>query len=310
MAAPLSLAPISAAGVGKTLGLSQGGAPSTVLGYKQTAPSQVNASAPISPDYSALLSSIRAQTDALNKQLQQSYTPYFDTYANYQSAGNAAQSAVNPLYTQKLNDYLTQEAVNKSRKQADTNTALTQIQEGLTNTLQGSEISRGRTSEDTAANLYDIANKEQNYQQDSGSAFDKSRLALLKGSGDLGSGLDTQAVNEQQQARNTEEGRQAQSFDTQKAAQDLFKTRTFEDLSRGDTLATQQSGEKKTAVNLDLDRYIQDLQTDEKNQRNSLEAERQQAIYAEQQRQEQVGLQKFLSTLSGQQLINARQAYA
>jgi hypothetical protein len=261
------------------------------------------------PDYSSLIASLQAQTAALNRQYQAQYTPYFNTYQNYLNAGNVAQSVVNPLYTQKLNDYLAQEAVNTQRQQTDTGTALAQIQTGLGDTLAASGVQRDRASQDAATNTAQIANTQQNYLQDQGTAFDNARMALLKGQQDTGSGLSAQATGTAQTAHNTAESRQLQTNADQTTAQGLAKTRTYEDLSTSDAIANRTAGTQTSAANLSLSRYIQDAATQEQAQRNDLESQRLQAVYAEQNRQAQLGTQRFLSTLSGTAYTNAVKAY-
>lgn len=316
--ANLSLAPTSAAGIGQTLGLTQGGAPASVLGYKQTAPGNngqpvlSGGADPLAGYYKQLLDAQNASNALIQQQLQQSYLPYFDILGNYNQAKGAAAGVVNPLYQAKLNDYLKQEQVNKERKQADFATTNTQLEDALKTALEASGISRDRTSQDVASNLGLIANQEQNFQQDTGLNFDRARSALSGNVAQAGlttSGLGAQQQADQQFQRNTTEGRQVQAFDTQKQAQNLLKTRTFEDLGRADVQVNKQVGQQKDAVKLDLDRYLQDLATQEAQTRNDLDLQRLGAIAAETQNQERLGVNRFLSTLRGSALKNAAAAY-
>lgn len=265
------------------------------------------------PDYSSQFNDIAKQIAALSAaQYKQQYVPAYDLNANLASARSAAAGAVNPLYVKKLNDYLAQEKINQERKQQDVATANTQLQESLTNTLQGSQIDRGRTAEDTQNNINQVNTNSDQFQADSGQKFNTDRTALagnVANSGLTTSGLGAQTQDSAQAQRNQTESRQGAAFQQQKAAQQLAKTRTFEDLARSDTLSQQKTKEGTEANTLDLNRYLQDLTTQEAEQRQSLEASRLADISAEQGRQSKMGVINFANTLSGQSKINFLNAY-
>lgn len=299
----------------KPLGQPTAGAPSNVLGGAavMAAKNTYKPSAPVDDSFNRynqeLINSNNALLAEMRRQREASYLPYFNVMANYTQARGAAEKAVNPLYQQKLTDYLKQAEVQKQRKQEDFNRNTTQLDEALATNLEASGIARTRTAEDVQNNLSQLATAEGEFQQDSGTNFDKARLSLLRNVGDAGGGMDAQAINEQTAQQNTAEGRQVRSFNVQKDAQNLLKTRTFEDLARSDTLATKQTGQQKDLVKIDLDRYLQDMVTNEANTRNQLELERLQAVLAEQGNQEKLGVMRFLSTLSGNAYKNAAAAY-
>lgn len=232
----------------------------------------------------------------------------FDTTANSARARKQAEGAVNPLYTQRLNEFLGRQNVLRGRAEADATTNQKNLDEALANTLEANKITQERTGQDVTRNLGGIADTQQAYQEDTGSAFDKSRMALLRGA-DTGSGLGRQEVNDQQAARNTQEGRQVKAFTQAKDEQQLFKTRTFEDLARSGKLATADTGKGKAKNQLDLSRYIQDLAFGEGQYRQEQEGKRLQDILGQQQNYEKIGYSKFLNTLKGEARANTAQVY-
>lgn len=291
----LSLAPTSAAGIGKTLGLSQGGAPSTVLGYAQTpAPPPP---APSGPDWNAILAQIRALQAPPPPRVSQ-----YDFGAANARARSMAESAVNPLYAQKLNLYLEQEATQKQRAHEDFTTQNTQLDEVLKNALDLSGITKARTAEDTTTKLSNIGQAEGAFQHSDAGSFGQARDALmgnLATSGLTGSGLGQQRIQGATDQRNYESGLKETDFGNQKQATNLFQTRTFEDLARSDMLAGQQTGEKKQAVQVSLDRSLQDLAQNEAAKRDELESQRMSDILGQQLAyQKQLG-QQWLQGLAG-----------
>jgi hypothetical protein len=217
--------------------------------------------------YAGEIAALNAQTRAIQAQIAAQPKLLSFNYAGTQAqAKSLAQQNVNPIYQQKLNDYLSQARVNEQRQQQDFNTANQLIGENLKNVTDANTLSGQRTTEDVATNLYNSANKEQQFQQDSGTAFDKSRAALagnVAQSGLTTSGLGAQQQNEAVTNRNTQEGRQVEQFNQYRQAQDLFKGRTLEDLATSTSHAQTSAGEQQTAAKLSLDRYIQDYGADE-----------------------------------------------
>lgn len=227
--------------------------------------------APAAADpYAAQLAASQAETtrlaqEAKNLQTQLNAAPRL---LSYDYAGNAAKArqqaagAVNPIYQKKLNDYLGQATTNQQRQTEDYNTTISNYDNAYNQLLQNNDISRARTTQDTQNNVDQINNQSDQYQQDSGTNFDQSRLALLRGTQDAGQGLGAQQVAQQQQQRNTQEGRQAQSFAQSKDQQQLLKARTFEDLARAADTGKQQTDQGKTVAKTAFDRYLQDYNVD------------------------------------------------
>lgn len=245
-----------------------------------------------------------AQLKALQYQIAQQPKIYnYDVAGAYARARSAAEGAVNPFYAKKLNDFLAQQETKKQRTNEDAATANTNIEQGLADALQASDIARQRTTEDTATNLGNIQNAENYYQNTEGTQFDRARQALLSQgaqSGLLGSGLgaqqDINAIND----RNVASAQQEQGYNTQRQAAQLFKTRTFEDLTRSDSLANRNAGQQKKQVQVNLDRALQDIGTESEAYKYQNEADRIGAVLQEQNRQAQLGYANFIAGLQGQ----------
>lgn len=234
-------------------------------------------------------------------------------YAAVQSQARAsAEGAVNPYYTKQLNDFLAQQSAQKQQKQTEYDTSIQNLQDQLKNTIEGNQISQTRTAEDVAQKQADINQGADQFQTDTGQAFDANRIAQarqLAAGGDIG-GLDAQQQEGAQLQRNTAEKRQEQQFQQQRNAQELFKTRTFEDLARSGDLATQAEAKGEKAAQFDLNSYMQNAGFAEQNKRGELEAQRLQAVAAEQQNQAKLAYQRYLANIRDPaQLAMASQIY-
>jgi hypothetical protein len=226
----------------------------------------------------------------------------------------AAANAVNPYYTQQLNKFLEGERIKQQRAQEDAATGTKQVDEALQDALEASGIQRERTTQDVTTKLGDIQNSSDYYQDTEGNTFDKARSALMTNlaqSGLTTSGLGQQQQNEQVTNRNVESAQQTRSFNAQKEAVNTLKTRTFEDLGRSDTLGQRNAGQQKGLIKVDLDRAIQDIDRNIDAGKAKNEYDRLQALYAEEGKQYQLGVNQFLQALQGkaraQDLIATKQ---
>lgn len=201
-------------------------------------------------------------------------------------ARKQAESAVNPEYTKRINELLAREAQKRARAQEDKALQDQAIQDALDETLAANQTTRGRSAEDTATNLDTIRAAEDANQAVSGEAFDKARLAEAAGvasSGLAGTGIGNQQVEESIRNRNRTEKQQAEDVERQRVAQVLVKARTFEDLATSDALAGKHKEKGAAANKLNLDRLIQDIDYEERQQRTALEDEQYQQIAAQTQ---------------------------
>lgn len=258
---------------------------------------------------------------ALEKQiraLQNSYRteplpPYFDIVGNQNRARQQAEASVNPLYTKKINDFIERQKVELGRKQTDINTANTRMDQMLQDAMQLNEQTRTRTGEDVTNNMSELANKEQNFQADSGQSFDRTLQALRGNVANAGlttSGLGQQQVEGATAAQNTDEARKGESFNVERRNQQLFKTRTFEDLTRSDTMKQRETEFGKSQNKLDLDRYIEDQKYNEGLTRAQLETQRLIDIMTNTSEYAKSGFMNFLGSLGrGQKYQAALKSY-
>ncbi len=262
-----------------------------------------------SADYAALLKQIQS----LSRPAPTPVAPYFDIAANFSRARSQAEGAVNPLYTKKLNDFITQQTVEKTRKQQDTQLANENLDQALKDTLEANTTARERTAEDTTQNIGQINTQEQNFQSDQGSAFDQLRQTLAGGlatSGLQGSGLGNKAAASATTSRNVQEGRATESFHVQKQAQETAKNRNFEDLFRSDTTANRNTTQSKSNIKINLDRFIEDQGTQLDSTKNDLEAHRLMDVINQEGSYAKLGFADFLKTLKNpQQIALASQTY-
>lgn len=242
----------------------------------------------------------------------------FNVMANWQAAQSAAERAVNPLYDKYLNDFLAQTAAKKSTKQREFNLNLETIGQEKDYTLGENQVQRGRTAEDVTSALEKIGKNEEVFQTDEGQQFDtnyRKAAEELAAGGMATSGIGKQSTADQIRLRNVSSQRQLDEFQGQREAKNLFKTRTFEDLTRGDNRATQLAESKTKAAQFDLDKYLEDLGFEETKFRQENEFQRLQSVFQESQTREKTGVEQFLAGLVGQgysaqDIAANRQVYA
>ncbi len=236
------------------------------------------------------------------------YAPKLDIAAINAKARKQAEGAVSPFYTKLLNDFLSQQSFNKKQQQSLYDTNVKNIQDTLDQQLETNKLTGERTTQDVAQNEAEIAQNADEFQVDSGQAFDQARLEQAKGS--TTGGLGQQKIQQVQAARNTEESRQVQKFQVAKQQQQLFKSRTFEDLSRSTDTATKGAGKAKAAAKFDLDNYIKTAGFTEKNKRNDLELSKQQDITNKAQGYAKDAFNKYITNIANPaQRVAAAQQY-
>lgn len=238
--------------------------------------------------------------------------PKLDFAAVQAKARADAEGAVNPYYTKQLNDFLAQQAARRQQQQTQYETSVKNLEDQLSNTIAGNEITKGRTTEDMAQNVADINQSADIFQTDTGTAADANRIAQARelAQSGLTGGLGAQQAETAQTQRNTAEKRQEQEFQKNRTQQELFKTRTFEDLARSGELATKATEKGKTAAKFDLDAFIQGQGFEEQRTRSSLEADRLQAISREQGNRSKLAFNQYLANIRDpQQLLLASQIY-
>lgn len=203
--------------------------------------------------------------------------PNWDINAIYNQAGGQAAAQVNPYYTSQLQQFQQNQAQAKALQDQQRQLSIQNLQNTLTNNLQGNETSRTRTGQDALQSEQQIGIAADQRQQDQGQQFDQARLAQAKqlaGQGLTGSGLGQQQALQSETARNVQESRQGQQDQQQVAAQELTKARTFEDLANSDVLSKQAESQGEKGVQIDWDKFVQGQASDLQGQQQSLEQAR------------------------------------
>lgn len=249
------------------------------------------------------LQGLQSQLAALQRQLAyQPKLPTFDVLGNFKQARSQAEAAVNPLYEKYLKDFLAKQTVLKTNKQTETGLRKEGTALELQQALAQSAVDRTRTAEDTATATQQLNDQETNFQQDSGTQFDIDRRAAAEevaASGLTMSGIGQNKMFEQARDRNITEERQVKEFNNQRAAKQLYQTRTFEDLARGDENSQALATQKDREAQFDLDSYLAELANDETSFRTQNELDRLSSISTQADTFERQGTQSFLASLAG-----------
>lgn len=281
-------------------------------------PTQAPKTVPPDNGYSEYAASIRAQTQALLRQIDaMPRLPTFDIMGNYNRAKTQAAQNQRPLYDKMLNTFLEQQSIKKVNKQKEISLGKEGVEVSRVNTRADNDLTRTRTAEDVAAAIAKIGETETNFQTDEGKQFDAERRALQEGVAAAGlttSGLGQQAVGEAEANRNVASERQVQEFDTQRQAKQLFQERTFEDLARGNLRADEKAVLDNKQLDLDFENYLSELAMAETNYRQDWEIDLAGAIAEETSRLDREGRMQFINSLAGsgaraQDIALAQQVY-
>lgn len=263
------------------------------IGGSGTANSILNGLQNGGSQYSSQIASLEAQIAAMNRPV---YAPAPDIAGINARARQTAEGVVNPYYTLKLNRFLEQQKVARETKQQQYQTNVTNLQDALGRSLEDSQQNRVRTAEDTATNVAGINQEADQLQTDQGQQFTQDRLALARDAST--GGLGAQKLESQQTAQNTTESRQAQKVQEQKTQQELFKSRTLDDLLKGDTRAKTDTEKGKKAAKFDLDNFIKAQTMDLADQKDNLEQGRLAQLAEETQRQAKLSYLDFFNRIS------------
>lgn len=226
------------------------------------------------------------------------YAPKLDIASTFSQARSQAEGAVNPFYTKQLNDFLAQQAAQKQQTETQTATNIKNYQDTLQQALDANAVTGARTTEDTALKQSNINTANDQNQVDTGTAFENQRLAdatKLATGGVIGTGAGNRATGVATADRNTTEGRQNDAFQQSRDQAELFKNRTFEDLTTSSKNATGAEAKSENQANFDLQSFIQNQGFQEQTQRNDLEQKRLQAVASEQQNRAKIIFNNYLA---------------
>lgn len=225
--------------------------------------------------YGKLLQQILATERSLS---QKPLAPTLDYNAIQANAKAAATANVNPLYTQKLNEYLQNEAAAKTEQQNANQLAIQSAQSSLQNTLGQNQIAQGTAEQKNALNVGNINQQESNYQTNQGTSFDMKRRALQEslGAGNLtASGVGQQQLWQAENLRHVEEAQQTGQFQYNRNMANLEKSNTFAQLAQSGEYAKTQEGQAEAKANFDLNSYLRQASYEEEKFREENEQQKQ-----------------------------------
>lgn len=199
------------------------------------------------------IAALQAQLEAIPR------LPIYNTTEAWARAERTATAAVNPVYQDKLNNALAkfnqqrrhQKTVTKRGKE-DLDIQQRQLMEDL-------ETQRQRTSEDVEAQLAESRYQEALFQDVEGTQFDRANRQArteLAQAGLTMSGLGQQQLAEMEAERNLESADRVRSFENERAAQELFRTRTFEDLDIKGKRGEEATKRAKKDLDIELDNFL------------------------------------------------------
>lgn len=238
-------------------------APSSTPDYRQQVnnmTAQNNANDKANAD---ALAAARASLAAANAQLAaQPKLKSYDTAAAWANAQKQAETRWNPVYQEKLNKFLQEQANKQARLQEENTRTKQDLETVLAQTLQDNSADRTRTAEDVASKIGETNYQEGKFQQVEGDAFDQAVRTLRGQVADAG--LTTSGIGQQQEQaatteRNITSKDQLRTFENQRETQRIFQTRKFEDLDKVDTRTQQKTEIDKQRADKDLADYINDL---------------------------------------------------
>lgn len=240
-----------------------------------------------------------------------------DTSGAWNQARNMATAAVSPIYQQKMTDFLNAQQVALARQQADTTTGKATLDQTLARNLADTQTQRQRTSEDTATNIQDI-NATQDYNERTGGlSYDAAQRALTEGLGAAGtaeSGIGQGQVTDAKIANNMQSNEQVRQSTNKVEAANTLMNRTFTDLGTSDTRNTEDTTSQKGALDLNLERFIEDQGTSLDQEQKQEELDKQSDIASQSITDEGQLVDQWLASLAGkgytaQEIANAASIY-
>lgn len=285
---------------------------SNLMNPKPPTPPPIKGSPTPSPASSGgeSLESILAALKALNTPVN---IPALNLNSLYQTSKSKAITDVTPYFQNQLSLFMQSQAAKRNQQQQEYQNQITDLGDELNAYLGENEVTRTRTAEDTTKNLGQIGEDEQLRQTAEGRMADRGERGLRDQVAEAGmsySGLGQQAIEESRTDRALTEKEKTTEVARKKEMQNLFKTRTFEDLSRGDTLKTQETDKGKTRAKqkYDYDTVITDLET--QMEEIKIEMDKMAEVSRKTGEYEKMGIQDFIGGLGTQaQKDRAAQVY-
>ena len=261
------------------------------------------------------IANLQKQLDALMKAQPRNVS--YDLAGSWNKAREMATQAVNPIYQQKMTDFVNRQTQELGRKKTDTASGKSALDTALEQLYQDTGLNRSRTLEDTNTGIADLRATQAAQDRQESLNFDAANRALTEGlgAGNMAeSGLGQQQVQEAQQQRREMSNEAIRQLDNKVEAANTLMNRTFEDLTTKETRGAEATGEQKQKLDLDLERFIEDQTYQKDQQSKQWELDKAADIASK-----SVGMQKqlvdeWIASLSGkgynaQEIANAASIY-
>lgn len=265
----------------------------------------------------AMIAAMNRQTAELRRQIDSMpKLPVYNTADAWARAQSKAASSVNPVYQDKLNNKLAEFQAGIRQKTEETTRGKEALSTKLAQDIEDIAINRQRTGEDVNAKIAESLYQEGRFQDLEGTQFDRENRQArteLAQAGLTQSGLGAQQLEDAELGRNETSADQVRTFKNEQQAQELFKTRTFEDLSKSETRKTQLTDVQKKDLDITLSNYIENTNIAETQYRWQNEAERLDALFGATTNAYNTDIRNFLASLQGkarpQDIALASQVY-
>ena len=259
--------------------------------------------------YDREMDALQNELAALRSAQKQVYIPpvpriaRYDSMAGYNKAREMAAAAKNPIYNQKMTDFINRQNQLLTRQKTDVTNQKGALDQSLARLLEDSGVMRARATEDRDSNVEDIQATRAAEARAEGLDFDAAYRAMTEGLGAANmaeSGLGQQQIGDAITARNTMSNEQVRQSENKIEAQSTLLNRTFQDLEISDTRNTEDTTAKKTQLDLDLERFIEDQAYDRDQFKTVNELERQAAISQATSGYQRQLVDQWIQSLAGQ----------
>lgn len=241
----------------------------------------------------------------------------FDAAGAYKSAQVAAQNAVNPVYTQMMNNFLAGQQTALKTQQDTTAQSSAALDTAAANTLADNATSQTRAAEDNTSTVNNLETTQAANDRADGLTFDAANRALnaqLGASGTAESGLGQGTVSDAQIARKAASDTQQLGTQNNVDAANTAMNRTFEDLNTSNTRATAADTTGKQSLQVNLEDFINGQQSSLATETATENLQKSTDILTATQNNEQQLVNQWLQSLAGkgytaQEIANAAAVY-
>lgn len=221
----------------------------------------------------------------------------------YNKATQMATAAVNPVYQQKLNDFIAQQKQTLAEQQGQATSQIGALNTAQQQLEEDTATQQARTAQDTASNIGNIQATQAFNARNEGTNFDTAQAALKSGVNAAGlatSGLGQQQVKAAQtqftNASNEEVRQENNSVD----AANILMNRTFQDLNTKETRGAESTTTQTNQINVDLQNFIKDQSLALTTEKHNEELQKQADIAQKAQGVEGQLVNQWLQSLKGQ----------